>query len=126
LEYNHTRCISSQPCSKQDKANAPRQVYVTTTDQAEAELSTFNGPCGIDIEWKPTFVKGQPENPVALIQLANADKILLLHLCHMKRPFRTSTCDLALSFTGFPKNLQTFLEDPNVAKAGVGIQGQPT
>ncbi|KAJ7899984.1 ribonuclease H-like domain-containing protein [Mycena olivaceomarginata] len=92
---------------REDKANAPRQVYVTTTDQAEAELSTFNGPCGIDIEWKPTFVKGQPENPVALIQLANADKILLLHLCHMKR---------------FPKNLQTFLEDPNVAKAGVGIQ----
>ncbi|KAF7339762.1 3'-5' exonuclease domain-containing protein [Mycena sanguinolenta] len=87
--------------------NPPRQVYITDATLAEAELSKFQGPCGIDIEWKPCFRKGEQENPVALLQLANADTILLLHLCHMKR---------------FPKNLQAFLEDSTV-KAGVGIQG---
>ncbi|KAJ7785958.1 ribonuclease H-like domain-containing protein [Mycena metata] len=86
----------------------PRQLYITDADDADAALSTFNGPCGIDIEWKPNFLKGQPENPIALLQLANSDTILLLHLCHMRQ---------------FPKNLQTLLEDPARVKAGVGIQG---
>ncbi|KAJ6627270.1 ribonuclease H-like domain-containing protein [Mycena sp. CBHHK59/15] len=85
-----------------------QQLYITDVKQAEASLSTFNGPCGLDIEWKPNFRKGQPENPVALLQLANSGTVLLLHLCHM---------------THFPKNLQAFLENPNIVKAGVGIQG---
>jgi len=94
--------------SWQENNAKTRQVYLTDADQADAELSTFKGPCGIDIEWKPTFLKGQPENPVALLQLANSDTILLLHLCYMRR---------------FPKKLQTFLEDASFVKAGVGIQG---
>ncbi|KAJ7225856.1 ribonuclease H-like domain-containing protein, partial [Mycena pura] len=85
-----------------------RQLYITDAGQADAEMSSFTGPCGIDIEWKPTYVKGQPENPVALLQLANVDTILLLHLCRMRN---------------FPKNLQLFLENPANIKAGVGIQG---
>ncbi|KAJ7102264.1 ribonuclease H-like domain-containing protein [Mycena belliarum] len=92
-----------------------RRIYVTDTEQADEELAKAflnNSPgrdsCGLDIEWKPNFVKGQVENPVALLQLANIDTILLLHLCHM---------------SSFPKNLQTLLEDPNIVKAGVGIQG---
>ncbi|KAJ7071520.1 ribonuclease H-like domain-containing protein [Mycena amicta] len=87
---------------------AIKQLYITDADSAECAISTFSGPCGIDIEWRPTYVKGQPENPVALLQLANADTILLLHLCHMK---------------SIPTNLRTFLEDPDIVKAGVGIQG---
>ncbi|KAJ7655160.1 ribonuclease H-like domain-containing protein [Mycena polygramma] len=90
------------------KNGKTRQVYITDSDQADAELLEFRGPCGIDIEWKPNFIKGQPENPVALVQLANSETILLLHICHMKR---------------FPKQLRTVLEDSNVVKAGVGIQG---
>ncbi|KAJ7919090.1 ribonuclease H-like domain-containing protein [Mycena leptocephala] len=86
----------------------PRQLYITDANEADVELCKFKGPCGIDIEWKPTFLKGQPENPVALLQLANIDTILLLHLCHMRH---------------FPKQLRTLLEDPDIVKAGVGIQG---
>ncbi|KAF8213431.1 ribonuclease H-like domain-containing protein [Mycena galopus ATCC 62051] len=98
-----TRYYWSEAASSRTKL-----VYITDADRAEAEISKFKGPaCGIDIEWKPTFLKGQPENPVALLQLANNDTILLLHLCHMTR---------------FPTNLQAFLEDSSV-KAGVGIQG---
>ncbi|KAJ7770790.1 ribonuclease H-like domain-containing protein [Mycena maculata] len=76
--------------------------------QADKAMSRFQGPCGIDIEWKPNFRKGEAENPVALLQLVNRTSILLLHLFHMKT---------------FPAHLKTFLEDPNVVKAGVGIQG---
>ncbi|KAJ7456651.1 ribonuclease H-like domain-containing protein [Mycena latifolia] len=91
-----------------------RRIYITDADHADAELSKAflhtpdRDSCGIDIEWKPNFRKGEVENPVALLQLANVDTILLLHLCHMSR---------------FPKKLQTVLEDPNIVKAGVGIQG---
>ncbi|KAJ7129986.1 ribonuclease H-like domain-containing protein, partial [Mycena crocata] len=90
------------------QSGSTRRWYLTDADEADEAVSRFTGPCGIDIEWKPTFRKGQAENPVALLQLANVDTVLLLHLCHMKR---------------FPKNLQTFLEDPTIIKAGVGIQG---
>ncbi|KAJ7666462.1 ribonuclease H-like domain-containing protein [Mycena rosella] len=91
-----------------------RCIYITDADQADAELSKAfqatpgRDSCGLDIEWKPNFIKGQVENPVALLQLANVDTILLLHLCHMSR---------------FPKQLQRLLEDANIIKAGVGIQG---
>ncbi|KAK7064521.1 exonuclease domain-containing protein, partial [Favolaschia claudopus] len=85
-----------------------RQVYITDTEVAQQELSTFSGPCGIDFEWKPVFRKGQAENPIALIQLANKEAILLIHIHHM---------------SSFPTNLQSFLEDPDIVKAGVGIQG---
>jgi hypothetical protein len=35
---------------------------------------------GFDMEWRPTFVKGQPVNPVALIQLAGENDIALVHV----------------------------------------------
>ncbi|KAJ6574762.1 ribonuclease H-like domain-containing protein [Mycena capillaripes] len=89
--------------SWQNGPTPPKQLYITDANQADAELLKFQGPCGIDIEWKPTFLKGQPENP-----LANNTAILLLHLCHMRQ---------------FPKQLQTLLEDPDIVKTGVGIQG---
>jgi hypothetical protein len=42
------------------------------------------------MEWKPTFVKGGKENPVALIQIASADFILLIQISAMKGSFATS------------------------------------
>ncbi|KAJ6604301.1 ribonuclease H-like domain-containing protein [Mycena vulgaris] len=107
--------MDSPPTARYSWQNGTtRRVYITDADEADTELSKAFRPtlgrnsCGIDIEWKPNFIKGQVENPVALLQLANVDTILLLHLCHMRR---------------FPKNLQALLEDPNIVKAGVGIQG---
>ncbi|KAJ7169533.1 ribonuclease H-like domain-containing protein [Mycena filopes] len=95
--------------SWQNARPLPTQLYITEADDADAALSSFKGPCGIDIEWKPSFRKGEKEHPVALLQLVNNDTIVLLHLCRMQG--------------GFPKNLKTLLEDSAIVKAGVGIQG---
>lgn len=56
-------------------------VFVRDTEEANLELSKLiDGPIGIDMEWKPTYVKGSATNPVALVQIANADTVLLLHI----------------------------------------------
>ncbi|KAM4614964.1 bifunctional 3'-5' exonuclease/ATP-dependent helicase WRN [Polymixia lowei] len=62
---------------------------------------------GFDIEWRP-FVKGK-KSKVALVQLcASEDKCYLFHLSSM---------------SGFPTGLKMFLEDENIKKVGVGIEG---
>ena len=54
---------------------ASRLVYIRDPDEADIELSTLrHGPVGFDLEWKPNFVKGHPENRVALVQLANEER----------------------------------------------------
>ncbi|KAI5991562.1 ribonuclease H-like domain-containing protein [Pisolithus albus] len=59
--------------------------YITDLDVANWLLSTLPpGPVGFDLEWKPCYVKDQPENRVALIQLAAADCVLLLHVHRMR------------------------------------------
>jgi len=81
--------------------------YVRDVLQANTLVGLLQGPVGLDLEWKPAFRKGQPENPVSLIQLANQDSILLIQVSAMQE---------------FPAKLQAFLENPDFVKAGVGIQ----
>ena len=59
--------------------------YVTDCDRADELLAVLE-PCalGFDVEWKPVFLKGQPENKVALIQLANNEIIYLLQVSAMQ------------------------------------------
>jgi len=59
--------------------------YVTDCDRANELLAALE-PCtvGFDVEWKPAFLKGQPENKVALIQLANNAVIYLLQVSAMR------------------------------------------
>ena len=59
--------------------------YVTDCDRANELLADLE-PCalGFDVEWKPAFLKGQPENKVALIQLANDRILYLLQVCAME------------------------------------------
>jgi hypothetical protein len=59
--------------------------YITDCDRADEVLAVLE-PCalGFDIEWKPVFQKGQPENKVALIQLANNEVIYLLQVSAMQ------------------------------------------
>ncbi|KAF7982105.1 hypothetical protein HWV62_30437 [Athelia sp. TMB] len=79
-----------------------RLLYITNVDQANAAVEDLSrGPMGFDLEWRPNYVKGQVENPVALVQLANENTILLIQISQMT----------------------PLLEDPSVVKAGVGIQG---
>ena len=61
---------------------------------------------GLDIEWKPTFVKGQPENPVALIQLATARIVVLVPVKHLR---------------ALPPALVNLLSSPAVWKVGCGV-----
>uniref|UniRef100_A0A8B9RKF0 DNA 3'-5' helicase n=1 Tax=Astyanax mexicanus TaxID=7994 RepID=A0A8B9RKF0_ASTMX len=63
---------------------------------------------GFDLEWPPSFTKGKSKK-VALVQLcASEEKCYLFHLSSM---------------TGFPSGLKMFLEDENIKKVGVGVEG---
>ncbi|KAF8649841.1 hypothetical protein AX16_005604 [Volvariella volvacea WC 439] len=85
-----------------------RLVYIRNIHDANTELQKLKiGPVGFDLEWKPTFVSGQPENRVALVQIATEDTILLLHLTSMQV---------------IPEGLRDFLLRADIVKAGVGIQ----
>ena len=63
----------------------PSFEYVTDCERAD-ELLTALQPCafGFDVEWKPVFLRGQPENKVALIQLANNEVVYLLQVSAMQ------------------------------------------
>jgi len=58
--------------------------YIRDPDDANTLVATLAGPVGFDLEWKPTFTKNTPENPVALVQLANQDTILLIQISAMQ------------------------------------------
>ncbi|KAG6869170.1 hypothetical protein C0993_012269 [Termitomyces sp. T159_Od127] len=81
--------------------------YVRDFLVADTLVDGLSGPVGFDLEWRPTFTKGSPENPVAIVQLANERIILVIQVSEMKQ---------------FPMKLKNFLENPNIVKAGVGIQ----
>lgn len=80
--------------------------YLRRAADVNKALEVAQGPFGFDVEWKPTFVKGQPQSPIALLQLAKEDQILLIQLSAMNE---------------FPERLREILEDPHIIKAGVGI-----
>lgn len=61
-----------------------RLVYCQNADATNEAIAQLNSKVlGFDLEWKPNFIKGRPENPVALVQLASADLVLLIHIFHM-------------------------------------------
>ncbi|PCH33301.1 hypothetical protein WOLCODRAFT_147401 [Wolfiporia cocos MD-104 SS10] len=97
------------PYSWRVRSPNARLVYIRDSETADEELSRLSpGPLGFDMEWKPTFFAKKKENPVALIQLATSDAILLIQVSAMQR---------------FPPKLQDILQDAGIVKTGVGIQG---
>jgi hypothetical protein len=59
--------------------------YIRDSAEANRHVSKLpKGPVGLDLEWKPTFVKGASENPVALVQLATNDTVLLIQVSAME------------------------------------------
>uniref|UniRef100_A0A8C2H5Q0 ATP-dependent DNA helicase n=1 Tax=Cyprinus carpio TaxID=7962 RepID=A0A8C2H5Q0_CYPCA len=63
---------------------------------------------GFDLEWPPSFTKGKTKK-VAVVQLcASEEKCYLFHISSM---------------SGFPPGLKMLLEDENIKKVGVGIEG---
>lgn len=69
-------------------ANAQLQYIVTegTANECIARIASRSSPViiGLDTEWRPTFAPGRPENPIALVQLACDDEILLVQVSAMQ------------------------------------------
>ncbi|KAG6902321.1 hypothetical protein C0995_001700 [Termitomyces sp. Mi166 len=57
--------------------------YARDLTVADALLDDLRGSVGFDLEWKPTFTKNTPENPVAIVQLANESMILVIQVSAM-------------------------------------------
>ncbi|KAF9229578.1 ribonuclease H-like protein [Gyrodon lividus] len=94
--------------SWRDRILNPTLLYITNHQVANAQLACLpQGPLGFDLEWRPNYHKGQKENPVAVVQLASSDIVVLLQISAMSE---------------FPTQLRELLNSPNWIKAGVSIQ----
>ena len=69
------------------KVRQPKRTirYIQTRDDALREsrasaIALQGSFLGLDTEWKPNQFKGEPERPVALIQLASRHEVLLFHI----------------------------------------------
>jgi hypothetical protein len=82
--------IATVPYDWREFANPGAQLhYIRTEDTANeciARIASRPTPfaIGLDFEWRPTFVAGRPENPIALVQVACDDEILLVHVGAMR------------------------------------------
>ena len=79
--------VSASLLSYSYKDRQPERTirYVQTLDEALLESQASYAALqdsflGLDIEWKPNWVKGAPERRVALIQLASRHEVLLFHI----------------------------------------------
>ena len=60
-------------------------IYARDHEQTALAISMLRGEIlGFDLEWQPTFVKGGTRNPVALVQLADANVMLLIQVSAMR------------------------------------------
>ena len=98
--------------------------YIRDHRQANFQLSILNvSLLGFDLEWKPIFHKGGKENPVALVQLASFDTILLLQISAMEgRSSNLCKYIIVIIFLEFPSKLADILANPDIVKTGVAIQ----
>lgn len=104
--------VQLPPYSWRTLSPSAQLLYIQTEKEANEAVSLLETDIvGFDLEWKPTFSKYQPENPVALVQIANNDYILLIQISRMRE---------------FPKKLKEYLQNPDILKAGVGIQKDVT
>ncbi|KAG6332707.1 hypothetical protein ID866_6377 [Astraeus odoratus] len=96
--------------SWRSRSSSPNEIYFTNPRQADELLHHLpHGPIGFDLEWKPNYRKGQPQNPVAVVQLAAADTVILLQIITMR---------------SFPAKLIQVLAGVEWTKIGVGIRGK--
>ncbi|VDC03857.1 unnamed protein product [Peniophora sp. CBMAI 1063] len=89
------------------RSPVPAVLYIATVQELDAALADFEGPYGFDCEWKCM----PASNRIALVQLSNGSKVLLIHVSAMPE---------------FPSRLKALLEDATVAKVGVFVEGDGT
>ncbi|KAG1479321.1 hypothetical protein G6F57_006279 [Rhizopus arrhizus] len=85
---------------------------INSIEQTNVRLPKFlkaepEGVFGVDFEWPPTFIKGQREKKISLIQICAAKTILLFQVGRMKK---------------LPQELQNFFENKELLKTGVNIK----
>lgn len=123
-----TPSAPTTPYSWRERHPNARLIYTRDHQEANRALEQLNSNAyGFDLEWKPTFMKGQSENRVALVQIANHETILLLQVTAMQGrayPLIAISPNPYILAPEFPSKLREFLVNPNIVKAGVGIQGQ--
>ncbi|KZT52968.1 ribonuclease H-like protein [Calocera cornea HHB12733] len=86
----------------------PNVFYIRDYQLANKMVPLLQSPVGFDTEWRPVFVKGAAQNRTALIQLADANTVLLIQIKVMKY---------------FPQKVEELFENPDIIKVGVGIRG---
>ncbi|MTI30518.1 3'-5' exonuclease [Xanthovirga aplysinae] len=83
-------------------------VIVNRKDQFQNALSEIHEHkiVGFDTETRPTFRKGQPRHPVALLQVAIPDKVFLFRLNQL----------------GFGRELGQYFGNSGIKKVGIGTR----
>ncbi|CAO3623073.1 unnamed protein product [Cunninghamella echinulata] len=81
---------------------------IQTANEALSKMTSNETLFGVDMEWKPCFVKGGKENKTGIIQICGKNQILLI---------QTSQMDT------LPIELVHFLESKTIFKVGVNIVG---
>ncbi|KAL2530179.1 Werner Syndrome-like exonuclease [Forsythia ovata] len=114
----HSRNNTVYRSSYQEMKFGGQIVYSRTVEEVEKaadELLHFieakkskEGGCilGLDIEWRPTFIKGVAPGKAAVMQICGDN-----NCCHV----------LHIIHSGIPQKLRSLLEDPTSLKVGVGI-----
>ncbi|KAH8120578.1 ribonuclease H-like domain-containing protein [Phellopilus nigrolimitatus] len=107
------RALSLPPYSYAERFPRALLLYIRDHEEADRALDGLLAAAaprvvGFDLEWRPSFTPGSPKHPVALVQIATPETILLLQVSAMKM---------------FPSKLIDFLDDENIIKAGVNILG---
>jgi hypothetical protein len=75
--------------------------YIRNHEHANKVLAKLSRQTvfGFDLEWKPTFQRAAKENPVALVQLANDDNIILFQITAMKSKYISSSYGVGITFS---------------------------
>ena len=125
IDKSPPRPAPTEAYSWKDFNSSANLLYIRDHAQANEELAKLNATVlGFDLEWKPIYYKGLKENPVALVQLASYDTVLLLQISAMEgrslQPIYPNI--IVFIFLEFPSKLAEILANSDIVKAGVGIQ----
>lgn len=90
IQYIRTRAESDRAAAEllsMLTAEAKSHVAPSTSQHLHIDAQCSCPPVhiGFDVEWRPTFVKGQPQNPVALIQLSTQTQAWLFQVTNWTR-----------------------------------------
>ncbi|KAH9000542.1 ribonuclease H-like domain-containing protein [Lactarius hatsudake] len=98
------------PYNYADYIPRPKVIYIKREEQADDMVASLNGAIGLDLEWpfsRDSRTGVEKEGKVALVQLCDADIILLIHVSKMER---------------FPRKVKELIESSKVPKMGVNIR----